>query len=356
MSCLAEERFVELLDQGGLDATKPEEQAHLETCESCRDSWATIAAAGEVLVEARPRSASRASRLIPMIAAAAMLLTIIGVVALKKIPSTTKPMQDPLAMFLEGNPEESRRGAEALKKSGRKSLPGLVAARPKLKGSARFQALQDLIWDIKLAAAAQDPAESAIFRKLETMKIDLAFENTRVEDILAFVRDFSGLNLVLDPTVDAGIVDKYSVKDFSLRASLEVLCAVKELDFDLRYGVVFFSRPLRLWSTDPAVGLPASNEWTKQILSPPDAGIPEKLRLVRITIDMQNSPYSAIADYLKEITGVTFKVGKGISETPVTLKVQDLYLRQALELLTLPYGREIRIEEGSVLIYDPKSK
>src|SRR6185295_3434335 len=91
MSCLAEERFVELLDQGGLDATKPEEQAHLERCESCRDSWATIAAAGEVLVEARPRSASRESRLIPMIAAAAMLLTIIGVVALKKIPSTTKP-------------------------------------------------------------------------------------------------------------------------------------------------------------------------------------------------------------------------------------------------------------------------
>jgi tetratricopeptide (TPR) repeat protein len=50
----------------------------------------------------------------------------------------------------------------------------------------------------------EDPDLLAIGRKLRTMKIDLAFENTELADILAFIRDFSGLNLVVDVGVDTG--------------------------------------------------------------------------------------------------------------------------------------------------------
>ncbi|HUR38996.1 MAG TPA: hypothetical protein VM222_05860, partial [Planctomycetota bacterium] len=49
--------------------------------------------------------------------------------------------------------------------------------------------------------AEEDPDILAINRKLDTMKIDLAFENTKLEDILAFIRDFSGLNIILDAAV-----------------------------------------------------------------------------------------------------------------------------------------------------------
>jgi hypothetical protein len=70
------------------------------------------------------------------------------------------------------------------------------------------------------------------------------------------MRDFSTLNLVRDPTVDGGTIDLLSVKDTTIRSVLEILCAVRDLDFDVRYGVVFISTPLRLWSTDPAIALP----------------------------------------------------------------------------------------------------
>ena len=59
---------------------------------------------------------------------------------------------------------------------------------------------------------------------------------------------------------------------------------------------------------------------------------------------------------MKEISGLTFKVDKGISEDPISFKGQDLLLSHVLELLSLPYGWDVRIEEGSVVIYDPKSK
>jgi hypothetical protein len=355
MNCLAEERFVELLDRGGLEATQPEERAHLDTCETCRDCWATIAAAGEILTDARPRTVTRATRMIPSAAAAAMLLAIIGVILVPKTPAPiTKAVQDPLVLFQEGTPEEAKGARLALLKSGRKALPALAAARPKLKGSARFQALQDLIWDIKVAASAQDPADLAIFRKLETMKIDLAFENTKLEDIVAFVRSFSGLNLVVDPTVEGGIVDTFSIKDSSLRTALEVLSSVKGLEFDLRYGVLFFATPMRLWSTDPGVGLPTANHWTKQTLAPGDVEASDKLRSIRITVDMQTSPLSAIAAYLTEISALKFKVADAIPEGLMTLKVQDLVLPHALELLTLPYGCDVKIEGGAVVFFDPK--
>jgi hypothetical protein len=355
MNCLAEERFVELLDCGGLEATKPEERAHLRTCETCRDSWATVTAAGEILSEAGPRTVVRPTRMIPLAAAAAMLLAIITIILLRETPPPVpKPVQDPLILFQEGTPEEAQGAREALLKRGRKSLPGLVAARLKLKGSARFQALQDLIWEIKVSASAQDPADRALFRKAETMKIDLAFENTKLEDIVAFIRSFSGVNLVVDSTVEGGIVDTYSIKDSSLRTALEVLTSVKGLEFDVRYGVLFITTPMRLWSTDPGVGLPESNYWTKQTLAPGDVAIGDKLRSVRITIDMTTSPLKAIAEYLAEISALKFRVDAAMPEGDRSLKVQDLVLPHLLELLTLPNGFDVKIEGGIVVFFDPR--
>ena len=123
MNCLAEERFVELLDRGGLRAGRPEERQHLDACETCRESWASVAAAAEVLVEARPQSVSRLGRIIPLVSAAALLLTIIGVILFRQTCSpVTKPAQDPLKAFVEGTPEEMKDARAALLKMGRKSL------------------------------------------------------------------------------------------------------------------------------------------------------------------------------------------------------------------------------------------
>jgi len=356
MSCLAEERFVDLLDRGGLDAASPEEGDHLRVCEACRESWATVAAAGELLAEARPRRAARAARVIPLVAAAAMLLTIVAVIATRHPSSSIpRPVQDPVTLFLEGSPDEVRSAREALLKGGRKSLLGLVAARPKLRGSARFEALQDLIWEIK-RAGAQDSADQALLTTLENRKIDLNFENTKVEDLLAFIRELSSLNLVVDPSLlDVGTIKVIRLKDASLRLTLETLCAFTDLDFDLRYGVIFLSKPMRLWSTDPQVGLPAANGWSNEARQAPlEGAASQKLRSMRITMDIINSPLSAIAAYMTEISGLPIRPEEPIELRLITAKVQDVPMIHMLELVTLPFGWDVRLEGGKVVIFNPR--
>ena len=239
MSCLADERFIEILDLGGLEAAQPPERAHLEACDACRDAWASVAAAGEVLTEARPRGARRAAIAVPLAAAAAMLIAVVAVIAMKPTPTAlTRPAPDPIEQFLNGTAEEASRARPEVLKLGRKAIPGLVAARSKFRGSARFAALQDLIWDLK-RAGAQDPEQVKLFQALTDRKMDMNFENTRAQDLIAFIISFYPINIVLDSTVDPPVIDKYVMKDSTLRDCLDVLCAVAGLDFDVRYGVVF---------------------------------------------------------------------------------------------------------------------
>jgi type II secretory pathway component GspD/PulD (secretin) len=81
----------------------------------------------------------------------------------------------------------------------------------------------------------EDPDVLAIQRKLDTMKIDLAFDNTKIEDILAFIRDFSGLNILLDAAVKDKIDPEkqvtFKVKDLVLRNVLKLLLTQFGLDF-----------------------------------------------------------------------------------------------------------------------------
>jgi hypothetical protein len=56
----------------------------------------------------------------------------------------------------------------------------------------------------------------AVHRKLDTMKLDLAFERTSFEDILAFIRDFSGLDILIDAEC-RGWFDPDSILTFHMK-------------------------------------------------------------------------------------------------------------------------------------------
>jgi hypothetical protein len=80
-----------------------------------------------------------------------------------------------------------------------------------------------------------DPDMLAIARKLDTMKIDLAFANAKLEDILSFIRDFSGLNVLLDAEVrdrvDPERIMTFKVKDMALKHALRLLLSGLGLDY-----------------------------------------------------------------------------------------------------------------------------
>ncbi len=80
-----------------------------------------------------------------------------------------------------------------------------------------------------------DPDILAMNRSLDTVKIDMLFENTKLEDIISYVRDFTGLNIV----PDQGLGDKadftkqvtFKVKELVLRNAMKLLLNQQGLDF-----------------------------------------------------------------------------------------------------------------------------
>ncbi len=83
----------------------------------------------------------------------------------------------------------------------------------------------------------EDPDILAMNRKLDTMKIDMQFEGAKLEDIVAFVRDFTGMNILVDAAVrDKVDLEKpvtFKVKDLVLKNTLKLLLSQFGLDYHI---------------------------------------------------------------------------------------------------------------------------
>lgn len=69
----------------------------------------------------------------------------------------------------------------------------------------------------KNGAAKQDPA-------LDAKKLTLNFNETPLEDVAAFLRDITGMNLTLSSSVPADAIVSLRVRDMTVRNALDQLC------------------------------------------------------------------------------------------------------------------------------------
>ena len=97
------------------------------------------------------------------------------------------------------------------------------------------------------AAAAQerdvDPQRTAVLSKLNTMRVTVDFKDQTLDDALGFLRDFSGLNLVVDAEVYAKLPEdqlKVSLKvnDLLLKSVLKLMLHAKDLTATYKDGVI----------------------------------------------------------------------------------------------------------------------
>ncbi len=87
-------------------------------------------------------------------------------------------------------------------------------------------------------------------------------------------------------------------------------------------------------------------------IKPEDKEILDKLRSIRITIDMQNAPLTAIVDYIREISGLNIHIS-GIDnpdQEQISFKVQDIVLDGALKLMLTPKQFGYTVKDGVVII------
>ncbi|RPH36359.1 MAG: hypothetical protein EHM91_16135 [Planctomycetota bacterium] len=87
-------------------------------------------------------------------------------------------------------------------------------------------------------------------------------------------------------------------------------------------------------------------------LNDEDKVISARLRSIRVTVDLQNAPMTAIVDRLREISGLNIHAPgiDGPNCEAITFKVKDVVVGQALRQLLEPRNRTYRVRDGVVLI------
>ena len=109
----------------------------------------------------------------------------------------------------------------------------------------------------------QDGGISSINNKLESMRIDMGFKSATLEDIVAFIRDFTNLNILIDAAVrdeiDMEMEIRFNVEDLVLKNVLQLLLT----QFGLEYRIT--DEEVILISSPSGAALSPLDDETKKI-------------------------------------------------------------------------------------------
>ena len=104
-----------------------------------------------------------------------------------------------------------------------------------------------------LEGADEDPEILAINRQLDTIKLNMNFENTKLEDMVSYIREFTGLNIYIEQDLGEKLEKQvtFRIKDVVLRTAMKLMLDQFELDY-----MIDESRILRITTRDKAGGKP----------------------------------------------------------------------------------------------------
>jgi hypothetical protein len=186
-------------------------------------------------------------------------------------------------------------------------------------------------------------------------EVDLVFEDAPVEKAIAALSARSktpihldpGLRGILGPEKDRVTLDARKVP---ASAGLRLVVAVKDLDADLRWGVVFVSTKERL------AALP------KEALPPEGGGVVEdwetalrkKLATSATSFSFEAATVAEALDFLSDVKAVNVvtdpKAVRAAAAERVSLAVKDLSLGDALALLLYPRGFRFELRHEVVYV------
>ncbi len=111
--------------------------------------------------------------------------------------------------------------------------------------------------------------------------------------------------------------------------------------------------PLEVWQ-EIVKRKPKGIAELEEEIQPEDQAIIDKLRAIKITIDMQNAPLTAVVEYIREISGLNFVIDTKAIEKPdeamISIKVADIILDGALKLMLGPKQWAHTVRDNTVII------
>lgn len=99
---------------------------------------------------------------------------------------------------------------------------------------------------LALPAAAQDavdPRKAEVLRKLNSLRLTVDFQSTRLEDAIGFLREAAGVDFHVDPDVFTKLDEErlkvtLRVKDLLLKSILKLMLSARDLTAVYRDGVI----------------------------------------------------------------------------------------------------------------------
>jgi type II secretory pathway component GspD/PulD (secretin) len=90
---------------------------------------------------------------------------------------------------------------------------------------------------------ATDPRKAEVVNRLNTMRVSVDFANQTLEEAIAFLRDFTGLNIIVDAEVyknqsEDQLKVTLKVKDLLLKSVLKLMLSSRDLTAMYKEGVV----------------------------------------------------------------------------------------------------------------------
>ena len=88
-----------------------------------------------------------------------------------------------------------------------------------------------------------DPKKAEVVNKLNTMRLNLDFKDSSLDEVLNYIRDISGLNIVVDAEVSSKLNPdqmkiSLRVKDLLLKSCLKLMLGSRDLTATYKEGVI----------------------------------------------------------------------------------------------------------------------
>src|SRR5262245_33086491 len=88
-----------------------------------------------------------------------------------------------------------------------------------------------------------DPKHRETLNKLNSMRVTVDFKDNTLDEALGFLRDFSGLNIVIDAEVSQKLAPEQMkvtlrVKDLLLKSTLKLMLSARDLTATYKEGVI----------------------------------------------------------------------------------------------------------------------
>src|SRR5574342_605281 len=92
------------------------------------------------------------------------------------------------------------------------------------------------------AFAQEDPRKLEVINKLNSQRISLDFKDAPIEDVVNFLREFTGINLYIAPDIHAKLSEDQlkvtlKVKDLLLKSALKLMLTSKDMTAVYKEGV-----------------------------------------------------------------------------------------------------------------------